>query len=231
MEKAVVLTSGGINSTVAAAVAREDCEPALIHVAWGHRAAERELNAFHQLAADLKIESTTVFEMASLAMFGGNPRVSRRMSLSMADTVDARRHATYITGLLPAMLSVAAAWATTIGARRLIVGIAPDHGTKGPPARDFYPDCRDEFLQAFNLMLHYAGPGEQKLVVEAPLLNLSRAEVIRLGQRLRVPFERTWSCYASGPTPCGQCWPCVTRATGFLQAGIPDPLLLEPAAV
>lgn len=229
MDRAVILLSGGINSTVATAVSREQYEPALLHVAWGHRAAERELLVFEQLAAEFRIEQTMVAELSCLAMFGGNSRVSRRLPIEDAATLGSAIPATFAMGTIPAMLSVAATWAASIKAKRIIVGISENHRIPGPAVCDLYPDHRRDFLQTFNLMLHYAKPAERDLFVEAPLIDLSRAEVVKLGQRLGVPFDKTWSCYANNDRPCGRCRPCTTRAAGFLQAGLPDPLLLEPA--
>ncbi len=228
MDKVVILSSGGINSTVAAAAAREQYEPALLHITWGHRAAEPERGAFEHFTSTLKIQNTMVAEVSSLATFGGNARVSRRLSIEHATALDTKTPNTFMVGLMPTLLSLAATWAGAIGAKRIIVGISEDHGVPGPVISDLYPDYREEFLQTFNLMLHYAKPRDLELTVEAPFIDLTKGEVIQLGQRLKVPFEHTWSCYAGGSQPCGQCWPCATRAAAFMRSGIPDPLALEP---
>lgn len=228
-DKAVILTSGGINSAVAAAVAKEQYDAALLHIAWGHRAADRELVAFEQTAAALKIDKTMVAEMSSLAMFGGNARVSRRIAVEDAVTLGAETPATFMLGLMPSMLSVAAAWAGAIGATKIVVGISENHDVPGPAISELYPDRRREFLQSFNLMLQYSKPTNRPMLADAPLFDLSRAEVIRLGERLGVRYENTWSCYRNSDTPCGRCHPCTTRAAGFMRSGIPDPLLLKIA--
>lgn len=230
MDTAVILASGGINSTVAAAVAREQYEPALLHVAWGHRAADRELAAFQQIAAALRIEKTIVAELSCMALFGGNSRVSKRLVIEDATTLGNEPPATFVLGLLPSMLSLAAAWAGAIGAKRIVLGISEDHGLPGPAVSELYPDHRIEFLQTFNLMLNYAKPPARELMVEAPLIELTRPEVMRLGQRFDIPFEKTWSCYQNNDTPCRRCRPCATRAAGFLRAKMSDPLLLQETA-
>ena len=230
METAVVLVSGGINSSVAAALTREQYEPALLHVAWGHRSADRELAAFEQIAADLRIEKTLVAELSCMAVFGGNARVSKRITIEDASTLGKTTPATFALGLLPSMLSLAAAWAGALNAKRVIVGLSEDHGVPGPAVSELYPDHRIEFLQAFNLMLSYAKPPHVELLVDAPLIELDRAEVIRLGQRLNVPFGKTWSCYQNSDVPCNRCRPCTTRAAGFIRARVPDPFARELAA-
>lgn len=231
MDRAVILVSGGLNSAVAAALAREQYEPAWLHVAWGHRAADRELAAFELIAAEAAVRKTIVAELSALAAFGGNSRVSKRLPVEDAVALGRETPATFAFGALPSMLSLAAAWAGSIGAKRIIVGVSENHGVPGPLISELYPDYRREFIQTFNLMLEYAKPAGRELLVEAPLIELTRAEVIRLGRQLKVPFEKTWSCYRANEKPCNRCLPCLSRATGFLRVGIPDPLLLqEPAA-
>ncbi|GMU21607.1 MAG: hypothetical protein AMXMBFR13_16990 [Phycisphaerae bacterium] len=229
MDRAVILLSGGINSTVVAALAREQYEPALLHVAWGHRTAERELLAFEQIVGALKAERTYIVELSSLAAMGGNARTSKRLSIDDANALGRSTPTTFVLGLLPAMISVAAAWAATISAKKIILGLSENHGVGGPPMAELYPDHRREFIQIANLLLDYAKPADRELSVEVPLIELTRPEVVKLGARLGVPWDKTWSCYRNTDTPCGRCRPCVTRAAGFLRAGIPDPLLLEPA--
>ena len=230
MDKAVILTSGGINSAVAAAVSREHYEPALLHIAWGHRSAEREREAFEAIASALGIEQIQVADLGCLAGFGGNARTVRRMAIEDAATLAKGTPATYAAGVLPTMLSTAAAWASTLHAKRIILGISEDHGVPGPAVGELYPDHRIEFTQTFNLMLQYATPADCELTVETPLIELSRADVVQLGRRMSVPFEKTWSCYARNDKPCGRCRPCATRTAGFLAARIPDPLTMQEPA-
>ena len=111
MDKAIILTSGGINSTVAAALARERYDPYLLHVAWGHRTADRELAAFEQTAVALDLKNTLVVELSAMAVFGGNARVSKRYPMEDAATLGRQTPATFAPGLMPAMLSLAASWA------------------------------------------------------------------------------------------------------------------------
>lgn len=231
MDRAVVLLSGGINSTVAAAVAREKYEIALLHIAWAHRTAERELAAFEQIAAALQIEQTLVADLHCMAIFGGNSRASKRFPIEDANALGHNTPTTFMLGLIPSMLSLAATWAGSIKAKRIIIGTSEDHRTGGAAISELYPDYRRDFFQVFNLMLQYAKPSDRNLIVETPLIDLSRSEVVQLGKRLKVPFDQTWSCYGNNNQPCGRCLACVNRAIGFLKAKIPDPLQLETATV
>ena len=91
-----------------------------------------------------------------------------------------------------------------------------------------YPDCRPEYLEAFTAAMQRgtkAGAEGRKIEVQAPLIRLTKKEIVLLGQKLGVPFEKTWSCYAGGDEPCGACDSCVLRAKGFREAGIQDPLI------
>ena len=232
MEKAIVLVSGGINSAVAAALARDHYEPILLHLNWGHRTAEREKQAFEELAAALDLRKTHIADLSAIASLSGGSRASKKLPIEDANALPLRTAGTFTPGLLPSMLGIAAALAAGTKAGRIILGINEDHQIPPLPAMStFYPDYRREFVQAFNLMLRYALPSETDLIVELPLIDLSRAEIVRLGQRCNLPFEHTWSCYSNPAQPCRRCLGCTVRAAGFLKAGIPDPLMLEPATV
>ena len=230
MERAVVLSSGGVNSAVLTAVAREQYEIALLHVAWGHRTGEREVAAFEQLAAAMRIEKTVIADLSCLATFGGNARVSKRLSIDDANALGKETPATFALGLMPTILGLASTWAAALGAKRVLIGNSEDYGLPGPVIGELYPDRRQEFVQVFNLLLEYAKPQSRELMVEAPLMELTRPEIMKLGGRLNVPWEKTWSCYRNNDKPCGRCLPCANRANGFIRAGLGDPLLLELAA-
>lgn len=229
MDKAVILVSGGINSAVTAAIAREQYEVHLMHLAWGHRSAEQELTCFNQIAGFLQADRKLVVEVGFMASLVNNSRTSRKMSIEDLAALGKQAPSTFVLGLTPAMLSLAATWAGSLGAKRIMIGTSEDHGVPGPAISDLYPDYRREFLQTFNLMLAYGKPPGRELLVEAPLADLNRQEVVLLGRRMKVPFEATWSCYRDTDEPCGKCLGCMTRAAGFLRAGIPDPLMLESA--
>jgi 7-cyano-7-deazaguanine synthase len=228
MDKAIVLVSGGINSAVAAAVSSEQYETAFLHVAWGHRTADRELAAFQQLCGSMKPHASLVLEMDCLAAMGGSARSHKRHAIEDAAALTRSTPGTFMLGLMPSMLGLAACWAGAIQAKRIIIGTGENYDVGGPMIGELYPDHRREFIQAYNLMLLYARAANREISVEAPLLEMNRPDVLRLGQRLDVPFEKTWSCYRTGDRPCGRCYPCTVRAAGFVRAGVPDPLLLEP---
>jgi len=227
MTKAVVLMSGGVGSLVAAAVAREQYDIALLHVNWGHRSAEREQSCFERLAASFKLENVRCVDLSLLQTIGGSARLSRRLPIEDAHITDAEARSTppsFTMGLLPLLIGTAGMWAQSLNAARIILGVSENHGTSSLPISHLYPDYRREFSQAANLALYYGKPRDRELILETPLIELTRAEVIRLGDSMGVPFEHTWSCFASDENACGRCLGCMTRAAGFLQAAIPDPV-------
>lgn len=229
MDKAIVLVSGGLNSAVAASVAREQYELYLMHVGWGHRAAERELKCFERIAGFLRVERKQVADVPFLGSLSCNSRTSRKIPIEDLSALGKEVPSTFVLGLMPTMLSLAAAWAGSIGAKRIIIGTSEDHNVPGPRISRLYPDYRREFIQTVNLMLEYAKPAGRELLVETPLAELTRQEVVLLGRRAKIPFETTWSCYRNTDEPCGKCLGCSTRAAGFMRSNIPDPLMLEPA--
>lgn len=135
-------------------------------------------------------------------------------------------------GIFPAMLSMGVQLAARSGAERIITGLsqAADEAQLGVPYDQGRPDRRREFLHAYNCMLTTALPSSRRISVEAPLMDESYADIVRLGQRFEVPFEHTWSCAARSPRPCGRCEACRARYEGFRAASMPDPLLLEATA-
>ena len=128
---------------------------------------------------------------------------------------------TYVPARNIIFVSFAASFAEAVGARVVFIGAnAVDYSG--------YPDCRPEFFKAFQVALDRglkAGAGQQRVRILTPLVALSKAEIVRLGNRLGVPLELTWSCYNGGQRPCGVCDSCRLRALGFAQAGVPDPAL------
>ena len=222
--RTVVLVSGGVNSCVAAAL-RESSPLALLHVRYPHRAADRELECFHALAKHLAVGETLEAELPHLARIPGNARVDRQIPIENAATLGDGEANTYGPGLMPAMLSTAFQWACAIDADRIVVGVSENLGPPGPPTATLYPDCRREVYQLFDELFRLSRPGKPAIRIVTPLIDLPRADIIRLGQRVGAPLHLTWSCYESNDKPCEQCYRCVTRARGFIEAGLPDPLL------
>jgi 7-cyano-7-deazaguanine synthase len=227
-EKAVVLSSGGLNSAVLTSLARRDHEVALLHVRFGHRAAEREAELFEKQAAHFEIAHKLVIDMPHFAVIGGNARTSRKRQIEDALAIGEGEANTYVAGLVGAMISAAFSWAHTLAAAKVFIGISEDLGPPAPKTSLMYPDFSREYLQLCNHLFDVASPA-RPIALEAPLADLNRTDIVRLGHRLETPLELTWSCLSSGTQLCGACAGCATRARGFLSAGLPDPIFPQPA--
>ncbi|MCC6139649.1 MAG: 7-cyano-7-deazaguanine synthase QueC [Nitrospira sp.] len=220
--RAVVLLSGGLDSTVTAAVAKQDgCELFLLTIAYRQRHAI-EVEQAKQVAAALHAYNHLVIEV-DLRALGGS-------ALTGDQAVPKDRHAqersqgipaTYVPARNLIFLSLAAAQAEVVGASAVYFGAnVLDYSG--------YPDCRPEFIHAFEQAVAIGtkrGVEGAHLEVRAPLLTLSKAEIIQLGMKLQAPLHLTHSCYDPiGALACGRCDSCVIRRQGFAQAGVEDPV-------
>ena len=220
--KAVVLLSGGLDSYTAAAIAREEGFALFaLTIRYGQRHA-RELEAARAVARSLAVERHVELDV-DLSVFGGSSLTSD-MPVPRDRPLDrAEIPSTYVPARNTVFLSLALAWAETLSADDVFIGVnALDYSG--------YPDCRPEFIDAFERLASLAtarGVGGSPLRVHAPLLRLTKAEIITKGLQMGLDYGLTHSCYdpdAEGK-PCGHCDSCVIRATGFVQAGVADPVL------
>ena len=220
--RAVVLLSGGLDSTVTAAVAKQEgCDLFLLTIAYRQRHAI-EIEQAKQVAAALGVRSHLIVEV-DLRALGGS-------ALTGALAVPKDRHeqersqgipVTYVPARNLIFLSLAAAHAEVVGASVIYFGAnVLDYSG--------YPDCRPEFIRAFEQAVAAgtkSGVEGTRLEVRAPLLTLSKAEIIQLGMKLHAPLHLTHSCYDPiGSLACGRCDSCVIRRQGFAQAGVEDPV-------
>ncbi len=222
-ELAVCLVSGGLDSCVAAAIAGREYRLALLHCNYGQRTEERELKAFNDLADFFSVppELRLAVDLAHFRRIGGSSLTDPDREIPAGEPESGEVPPTYVPFRNANLLALAVSWAEAIGARRVFIG-AMEEDSSG------YPDCREEFIAAFNRVVELGtGPGSG-IRVEAPLIHLSKGEAVRRGLEAGAPLHLTWSCYAGpGPRPCGDCASCRLRARGFAEAGVPDPILEE----
>ena len=220
--RAVVLLSGGLDSSTALAVARaRGFETHCLSVDYGQR-HRGELARARRLASALGAASHRVARV-SLGDFGGSALTDAAIAVPKdrrAGEMGADIPVTYVPARNTVLLSLALAWAEVLGARDIFLGVnAVDYSG--------YPDCRPEFLRAFERLARVAtraGVEGARTRVHAPLLRLSKADIVRLGTRLGVPYRLTQSCYDPvRGRACGRCDACRLRRAGFEQARIPDP--------
>jgi 7-cyano-7-deazaguanine synthase len=219
--RAVVLLSGGLDSTTAAALARrEGWDLYGLTVRYG-QVHVRELEAARQVAQVLGFARHVEMDV-DLAGFGGSS-LTGTGSIPKEDTpAPGDIPSTYVPARNTVLLALALAWAEVLGAERIVIGVnALDYSG--------YPDCRPEFIAAFEYLASLAtraGVSGQPLRIWAPLQHLTKAGIVRLGEELGVNFALTHSCYDPRPDggPCGRCDSCRLRAKGFEEAGVVDPL-------
>jgi len=224
MPDAVVLLSGGLDSYTAAAIARADgFRLFALTLRYGQRHA-RELEAARTVAADLGVARHLELDV-DLAAFGGSS-LTTDAPVPKDRPVDAPGiPSTYVPARNTVFLALSLAWAEALGAADIFIGVnALDYSG--------YPDCRPEFIEAFERLASLAtaqGVGGTRVRIHAPLQHLSKAEIIRTGAALGLDYGLTHSCYDPGPggRPCGRCDSCTLRASGFSAAGIVDPALFR----
>jgi len=216
-KRAVVLVSGGMDSAVVLAIAREQgFEPYALSVKYGQRHTS-ELDAANVVADAMGATHKTV--VVDLRLIGGSALTDA--DIDVPDAGGPGIPVTYVPARNTIMLSVALGWAEVLGAADLFCGVnAVDYSG--------YPDCRPEFIEAFERLANVAtkaGVEGAGLRVHAPLLHMSKADIVREGMRLGVDFAQTVSCYRADAEgrACGHCDACRLRADGFHAAGVADP--------
>lgn len=219
----VVLLSGGLDSYTAAALARaEGYELYALTIRYGQVHA-REIEAARAVAKSLGVARHVELSV-DLAAFGGSALVGDGdIPKDRALDDDRTIPSTYVPARNTVFLSLALAWAEVVGAEAIVIGVnALDYSG--------YPDCRPEYLEAFAKMASLAtraGVEGRPLAILAPLVRMSKAEIVRRGTSLGLDYGLTHSCYDPLPdgAPCGRCDSCRLRARGFAEAGLPDPAI------
>ncbi len=222
-KKAVVLLSGGLDSTTVLAIAKaEGYDPHALSFRYGQR-HEAELIAAAQVAKRMGVEQHVVAQI-DLRMFGGSALTSDIAVPKDRPIADMSKGIpiTYVPARNTVFLSLALAWAEVIGASDIFIGVnALDYSG--------YPDCRPEYIEAFERMANLATragvEGQCSLKIHTPLISLSKAQIIEQGLKLGVEYGLTSTCYDPSPTAeaCGRCDACLLRLKGFSEVGLRDP--------
>jgi 7-cyano-7-deazaguanine synthase len=214
---AVVLLSGGMDSCVAAAIARQQEDLALLHVGYGQRTEDRERRAFRDIAGHWGVTRTLETRLDPLRDIGGSA-----LTDPARDAIDARVPGssipdTYVPFRNTHLLAIAVSWAEVLGARHVVIG-AVEEDSSG------YPDCRASYYEAFNRLIREGTRPESRIEVITPVIRMSKADIVRAGVRLQAPLHLTWSCYTETTIACGRCESCRLRRRGFAEAGVEDPV-------
>lgn len=226
--KAMVLTSGGVDSTTCLAMAVDKYgadNVVALSISYGQK-HKKEIESAHKISEYYGVEHiyldlAKIFQYSDCSLLSHSneeiPKESYAEQLSHSDGKPVTTYVPFRNGLF---LSSAASIALSKECSVIYYGAHADDS-----AGNAYPDCSSVFNSAMNEAI-WEGSGHQ-LRIEAPFVSLSKAEVVRIGLSLNVPYELTWSCYEGGDIPCGKCGTCIDRAAAFAENGVKDPSLKE----
>ena len=218
--KAVVCLSGGMDSTVCAALAARDFDAYALHFSYGQRTEARELESARSVAEILGFKQFLPLRMDLFRQIGGSALTD--LSIAVPDapaeesTIGDAVPVTYVPFRNAHFLSAAVSWAEVIGAQTILIG-AVEQDSSG------YPDCRPAYYDAFNELIRQ-GTKLGDIRVETPLIRLRKRDIVRLGVELGAPLHVSWSCYSGDRVACGVCESCVLRLRAFQEAGSTDPI-------
>lgn len=216
--RALVLVSGGMDSCVTAAIAaRENDELAFLHISYGQRTEARERQAFNDIADHYGVKSRLDVSIEYLAKIGGSSLTDRSIAVTEADLESTAIPTSYVPFRNANMLSIATSWAEVIGAEAIYIGAVAEDSSG-------YPDCRPEFYAAFQQTINTGTRPDTHIEIRTPIIELSKAEIVKKGIALNAPLHLSWSCYRGEDLACGTCDSCSLRLRGFARAGVTDPI-------
>ena len=215
---AVCLVSGGMDSCVTAAIAREENDDlAFLHVSYGQRTEKRERFAFEALADHFEVKSRLVISLEHLAQIGGSSLTDSSIPVTAADLSAAGIPSSYVPFRNAHLLSAAVSWSEVIGAGFIYIGAVAEDSSG-------YPDCRPEFYDAFQRVVDLGTRPETHITIKTPVIYMRKSEIVRKGFELGAPLHLTWSCYQASEVACGNCDSCALRLRAFREAGLADPI-------
>ena len=227
-ELAIVLVSGGMDSCVTAAIAKNEYRLALLHVNYGQRTEARELKAFNDIADFFHVEKRLSVSLEHLKVIGGSSLTDESLPIPGTESLPTPNSelrtspipSTYVPFRNAHLLAIAVSWAEVINAKKIFIG-AVEEDSSG------YPDCRETFYQAFNKAVEMGTKPETRVEIVTPLIHLRKSEIVKKGVELGAPLHLTWSCYQNSEKACGRCESCALRLRGFTEAGVKDPIPYE----
>lgn len=229
-QRAVVCLSGGMDSTVCAALAVRDYDAYGLHLSYGQRTEHHELESARQVSRLLGLSGLLELKTDLFRQIGGSALTDTSIAIpetppahagaTQLDNASRRTRAdvpvTYVPFRNAHLLSAAVSWAEVLGAKNVIIG-AVEQDSSG------YPDCRPAYYDAFNALIAQ-GTRDGNIRVETPLIRLRKWEIVQMGVELGAPLHVSWSCYAEETEACGVCESCTLRLRAFAEAGAVDPI-------
>src|SRR5215469_12506311 len=223
--KAVVLLSGGMDSCVSTAIARERHGAgniAVLHAGYGQRTERRERRAFEEVADFYGVRERMVVQLDHFRAIGGSALTDTNIAVPENELGAPGPHGseipvTYVPFRNAHFLSVAVSWAEAVGAGAVYIGAVAEDSSG-------YPDCRAEYYKVFQELIRVGTRPETQIEIVTPVITLKKNEIIRRGMELGAPLHLTWSCYQNEDVGCGVCDSCLLRLKAFAEAGAPDPI-------
>ncbi len=221
MTKAICLLSGGLDSSTVIYYAKDQgYEVYALSFDYGQR-HKRELDAAKNIASSVGAKEHKILKV-DLTQIGGSALTDQNIEVPLdreMEEMTSEIPVTYVPMRNTIFLAFAAAYAEIIGADTIFAGMNfIDYSG--------YPDCRPEYIKAMQKAIQL-GSKAQNINIKTPIIHMDKREIIQLGSKLNVPYEKTWSCYKGGKKACGQCDSCLLRLNGFEMAGLIDPIEYE----
>ena len=218
--RAVVILSGGMDSTTAAFLAKKqgfDIIP--LHFNYGQRTEKRELKAFNDICDYLGIENKYIIDIPFFKQIGASALVDESISVP-TDGIKPGIPITYVPFRNGIFLSIAAAVAEKEKAKAIFIGVVEEDSSG-------YPDCREEFILNIQNAINSGTKPETNITIKTPLIHLKKEDIVKEALKAGVPLELTWSCYKEEDKACGVCDSCRLRLKGFEKAGVKDPIVYK----
>lgn len=229
--KAVVLLSGGMDSCVCTAIAKEHHGAhniALLHAGYGQRTEKRERRAFEEIADFYGVTDRLLVRLDHFRSIGGSALTDHTIAvpeneLAATESGGHEIPVTYVPFRNAHFLSIAVSWAEARGAGAIYIGAVAEDSSG-------YPDCRPEYYEIFQELIRVGTRPETHIEIVTPVIRLKKSEIVRRGMELRAPLHLTWSCYQGEEAACGTCDSCLLRLRAFTEAGVADPIAYKSRA-
>lgn len=217
MKKAICILSGGMDSTLASYIAKnEGYEIIAVHFNYGQRTEKRELKAFRNICDDLEIHNKYEIDIPFFTQIGASALTDKSIDIPV-DGVEVGVPVTYVPFRNGIFLSITAAIAEKENAKAMYIGVVQEDSSG-------YPDCTDEFIEDITKAINQGTKDTTNIEIKTPLVHLTKAQIVSKAMELNVPLEHTWSCYKEEDEACGVCDSCRLRLNGFKLANTIDPI-------
>ena len=219
--KAVCLLSGGMDSSTLAYLAKSDgYDICALHLNYGQRTERKELASAKKIASLLKADAFIEISLDYFTKFGASSLTDNNVAVEEFDPARAHVPNTYVPFRNANLLSIATSFAEAKGAEAIYIGVQ---------SLDYsgYPDCRPQFIEAFQRVIDLGTKDTTQITLKTPFIHMTKTDILRVGMKLGVPYEDTWSCYRNEGKACGSCGSCHFRKEAFAAVGMKDPIPYE----